>query len=84
MATPVHVLITEPFGKELVQRVEQVSQRLAVHVHPARKADEIPGPILSQVEVLYTLRAVPEPGGAPNLKWVQLHMAAHCCKPGLR
>jgi len=75
MATPVHVLITEPFGKELVQRVEHISDRLAVQVHPARKADEIPGPILSQVEVLYTSRAVPEPGSAPNLKWVQLHMA---------
>lgn len=75
MAAQVHVLITEPFAKELVRRVEQVSERLAVHVHPTRKADDIPGPVLSQVEVLYTSRALPEPGSAPNLKWIQLHMA---------
>jgi len=75
MATPVHVMITEPFERELIHQVESVSDRLVVHSHAARKVDEIPGSTLAQVEVLYTLRAIPEPGTAPNLKWVQLHMA---------
>jgi phosphoglycerate dehydrogenase-like enzyme len=75
MAAPVHVLITEPFEKDLVHKLEEVSERLAVHVHPAKKGEEIPAPLLGQVEVLYTARALPEPGSTPHLKWVQFHLA---------
>jgi phosphoglycerate dehydrogenase-like enzyme len=75
MAAPVHVLITEPFDKDLVRQVEAASERLAVHVHPAHKSDDLPGSLLAQAEVLYTSHALPEPGAAPHLKWVQLHLA---------
>jgi phosphoglycerate dehydrogenase-like enzyme len=75
MTTPVHVLVTEPFERDLIRKLEEISERLAVHVHPAKKAEEIPAALLAQVEVLYTARALPEPSTAPHLKWVQLHLA---------
>ena len=75
MGGTVHVLITEPFDRELVSRLSTMSDRLAVHVHPARKAEEIPAILLTQTEVLYTLRALPEPSAAPALRWVHLHLA---------
>src|SRR5574342_471927 len=44
-----------------------------------------PGELLEQVEVLYTMSAIPDPSMAPNLRWVQLHSAGtnHLLDSGL-
>jgi phosphoglycerate dehydrogenase-like enzyme len=72
---PVFVLITEPFPAEVVERLQSISQRLELHVHPANKLEEVPAQLLARAEVLYTLRIVPPPDQAPLLKWIQFHLA---------
>jgi phosphoglycerate dehydrogenase-like enzyme len=76
MANPtVEVLITVPLGEHLLGRLREVSARLHITVDPARKADDIPDEVWARTEVLYTDLVLPEPGKAPNLRWVQFHYA---------
>ncbi|MGA2112437.1 MAG: D-2-hydroxyacid dehydrogenase [Anaerolineales bacterium] len=75
MVSTIHLLITEPLDKELVDRVISVSPRLTVHQHVARKAEDLPAALVAETEVLYTLNALPEPASAPCLRWVQFHRA---------
>jgi phosphoglycerate dehydrogenase-like enzyme len=63
------------FPDPLVQRVRAVSPRLRVEVHPASNASELPGHLLPDVEILYTVRALPDPEAAPSLRWIQFHYA---------
>jgi phosphoglycerate dehydrogenase-like enzyme len=75
MDPAIYVLITEPFGIEIVERLEAISPRLGLHIHPTNRVEEIPPAMLARAEVLYTLRSVPLPAQAPSLKWVQFHLA---------
>jgi phosphoglycerate dehydrogenase-like enzyme len=72
---PVRILITESLEKDFTDRVQKVSPRLEIRVHPAKRAADVPPEELEAAEVLYTMRAVPDPEQAPNLKWVQFHWA---------
>lgn len=69
------VLMTVRFPDPLLQRVRAVSPRLRVEVHPASSGAELPGQLLPDVEILYTVRALPDPEAAPSLRWIQLHYA---------
>jgi len=69
------VLMAVRFPESLVQRVRAVSPRLKVEVHPASDASELPGHLLPDVEILYTVRALPDPEAAPSLRWIQFHYA---------
>lgn len=69
------VLMTVRFPEALVQRVRAVSPRLRVEVHPAATGAELPGNLLPDVEILYTVRALPEPEAVPSLRWIQFHYA---------
>jgi phosphoglycerate dehydrogenase-like enzyme len=69
------VLMTVRFPEPLLQRVRAVSPRLQVEVHPASEASELPGHLLPDVEILYTVRALPDPEAAPSLRWIQFHYA---------
>jgi len=73
--TPVDVLITIPFSDPLINRLRELSPRLRLHIHPARKAEEIPPDLWSRTEILYTDRLLPAPDQVPNLRWVQFHFA---------
>ncbi len=75
MEEPIFVLITELLTQEIIARLQAISPRLEVHVHPANKLEEVPPQLLARAEVIYTLRIVPPPDQAPNLKWIQFHMA---------
>ena len=75
MEDSIFVLITEPLSAEIVAKLQSISPRLEVHVHPANKLEEVPPELLARADVLYTLRIVPPPDLAPNLKWIQFHMA---------
>jgi phosphoglycerate dehydrogenase-like enzyme len=75
MEEPIFVLITEPLSPEIVTRLQSISRRFELHVHPANKLEEVPPQLLVRADVLYTLRIVPPPDAAPNLKWIQFHMA---------
>lgn len=69
------VLMTVRFPDPLVQRIRAVSPHLRVEVHPAATAAELPGNLLGDVEILYTLRALPDPEAVPSLRWIQFHYA---------
>jgi phosphoglycerate dehydrogenase-like enzyme len=75
MDTPVNVVVTEPFGIEIVERLESAAPRINLHMEPVGKGEEIPPALCSKMEVLYTLRVLPAPEQAPRLKWVQFHLA---------
>ena len=69
------VLMTVRFPDPLLQRIRAVSPRLRLEVHPASIASELPGALLPDVEILYTVRALPDPEAAPSLRWIQFHYA---------
>jgi phosphoglycerate dehydrogenase-like enzyme len=69
------VVITVPFADPLVERLRAVSPRLKFHMQHAHAAKDIPLEILREVEVLYTVRTMPEPEMVPNLRWIQFHYA---------
>jgi phosphoglycerate dehydrogenase-like enzyme len=69
------VLLTLNFPEPLVERLRALSPRLQIRVHPARTGQDLPGDLLADVEVLYTLHALPEPASVPNLRWVQFHLS---------
>ncbi|GAB4538091.1 MAG: D-2-hydroxyacid dehydrogenase [Anaerolineae bacterium] len=72
---PVYVLSTLSFPDELLDRLREVSPRVVVRQHNAPSADDVPAELWDDVEVLYTMSALPDPARAPNLRWVQLHSA---------
>jgi phosphoglycerate dehydrogenase-like enzyme len=67
--------MTVRFPDALLQRVRAVSPRLRVEVHPASDSAELPANLLPDVEILYTVRALPDPEAVPNLRWIQFHYA---------
>jgi len=73
--TDLHVLLTLPFSTSQLERLQAVSPRLKFHAYPTRNPDTIPGEVLAEAEVLYTLTTLPEPRHMPNLKWIQFHFA---------
>jgi phosphoglycerate dehydrogenase-like enzyme len=75
MTTPIEVLITLPFSDELVNQLRGISPRLKFTISKARKTEEVPHELWSQVEVLYTNNVIPTPEQAPLLRWIQFHWA---------
>jgi phosphoglycerate dehydrogenase-like enzyme len=72
---PIHVLSTMSLTGDLLERLRSVSSRLVVTQHNAASAAEVPSDLWGQVEVLYTLSAIPDRSRVPRLRWVQLHSA---------
>ena len=69
------VLITLNFPEPLVERLRALSPRLQIKVQPGRSALDLPADLLPDVEVLYTLNALPDPASVPNLRWMQFHLS---------
>ncbi len=69
---PVFVLSTMAFPEEWLAQIRAISPRLVVTQHSAATADDIPGDLLAQADVLYTGACFPHPERAPRLRWVQL------------
>src|SRR5256712_11734894 len=64
-----NVLVTTPFDETQLDRLRQVSSRLTVTQGDPETADYAP------TDVLYAGSLPRDPSRAPNLKWVQVHMA---------
>jgi len=75
MKKKIHVLATEPLPDGGEERLREVSDQVKLTVLPAKKPGEIPSSTWENVDVLYTWHVLPEPGQAPNLRWVQLKSA---------
>jgi phosphoglycerate dehydrogenase-like enzyme len=64
-----NVLVTMPFNEAQLERLRAVSPRLRVTSHEPETAD------YSCTDILYAVKPPPDLARAPNLKWVQLHLA---------
>ncbi len=69
------VLITLPLEEADLQPVRAAAPEAEIVVHPARKAQEVPAALWARAHILYTLGVLPEAEAAPNLKWIQFHLA---------
>ncbi len=75
MKKTIHVLATEPLPDGGEKRIREVSDQVKLTVTTAKKPGDIPSSTWEKVDVLFTWRILPEPGQAPNLKWVQFKSA---------
>ena len=69
------VLITVPFSDEILATIRDLSTRLDVLYHPAKKTEDVPDELWERAEVLYTIDVLPEKTMAPHLRWIQSHSA---------
>ncbi len=69
------ILITLPIEANHLQPLKAAAPEAEIIVHPARTAQEVPPTLWERAEILYTWSALPDPEAAPNLKWVQFHLA---------
>ena len=63
------VLVTMPFSEAQLDRIRAASPRITVTRDDPARAD------YREVEVLYADRPPADPAQAPDLRWIQLHMA---------
>lgn len=65
------IVVAMDFADELIDALRLVAPDHRVERH----YPEVPPNVWGDTEILYTLRAFPPVGQAPNLRWVQLHFA---------
>jgi phosphoglycerate dehydrogenase-like enzyme len=75
LMSEIQVLITLPVPDPLLDRLRKLAPEFTFHIHPADRPEDLPAELLSEIEVLYTWGAIPEPEDVPKLRWVQLHLA---------
>lgn len=71
----VHVVTTLKFSRDIQNRLEEISPRIKLHVHPAKQGNDVPNRAWKNAEVLYTTNVLPPPGTETKLRWVQSHFA---------
>ncbi len=72
MSAEVHYLSTLHFDDEWLNRLRSLSPRLRVEQIPAAAPEDVPDEVWRTVQVLHTSAVFPEPGRAPDLRWLQL------------
>lgn len=73
--TPLEILVTLPFTNSQMEQLREVSPRIRVSQHKARRAEDIPPEIWSKINILYTDSILPTPIQSPELDWIQFHTA---------
>jgi len=68
---PIRVTVAADFDDALIQQLRDVSPRLQVEKH----FPDVSESVWAETEVLYTIRAFPDPKQAPRLRWIQVHYA---------
>lgn len=69
------ILITIPFKPEQIEELQRMALEHRVRLLALADGASVPEDAWANVEVLYTFRALPEPQQAPNLRWIQFHLA---------
>lgn len=75
MANKVNVLITVEFSAEQLTGLASLSPNINIVSKPLAQGIELPEGEWASAEILYTFRALPLPEQAPNLRWIQFHLA---------
>lgn len=68
---PPRIVVAMDFNDEQMERLRAVAPQFRVERH----FPEVPAQVWQDTEVLYTLRAFPDPSQTPRLRWIQLHFA---------
>jgi phosphoglycerate dehydrogenase-like enzyme len=69
------ILITIPFTAEQLDELRAVAPSMKVRSLPVADGQTAPEDAWANAEVVYSFRALPTPEQAPNLKWIQFHLA---------
>ena len=69
------ILVTMNLPGEYRTRIQEVSDQVQLTVISARTLEDIPDEVWAETNILYTWNILPEPGKAPNLKWIQFKSA---------
>lgn len=69
----IHLLLTVAFPSALIKRLQAISPRLKITSHPTSDEEDLPEDVLQEIEILYTLSALPDADLVPNLRWIQAH-----------
>lgn len=75
MTLNILVLTTATFDDTQLDRIRAVAPDARLTHAAARDAEALPADLWSELDVLYTVDALPEPERVPRLRWVQLHFA---------
>lgn len=74
-AKPIDILIHYPLTDKQQKELSALSPQVRLSVHSEGDLKEVPADLLEKAEVLLTSKYIPEPGAAPNLKWIQFSYA---------
>lgn len=69
------ILLTVQFNQDQLNELQSIAPDFKVSSNPLMQGQELPEERWVKVEVLYTFRALPLPEQAPNLRWIQFHLA---------
>jgi phosphoglycerate dehydrogenase-like enzyme len=72
---PVDILICYPLPEAHLKALAAVSPRVRLSVHPEDDFSEIPAEIIAKTEVMLTMKDIPLPEAAPELRWIQFSYA---------
>jgi phosphoglycerate dehydrogenase-like enzyme len=75
MSDEKQILLTIPFKSEQVEELQQLATGFRINVHPLSEGQATPEGFWERVEILYAMEALPEPEQAPDLRWIQFHLA---------
>lgn len=75
MSKKIEILVTLPIPEALIDEITQISGNLSVTVLPAKESKDIPPERWQDVEVAYTMHALPGLEQAPKLRWVQSYLS---------
>lgn len=75
MNEKINILVTLPMLESLFSPLNNISPKINIVFQNAKKATDISQEIWQNIEILYTLNVIPDIRMAPNLNWVQFHVA---------
>lgn len=75
MPTTRQILLTVEFTEDQIGELRQLASGFDVVSRLSTEKQTITDADWQPVEILYTLRTVPSPQQAPNLRWIQFHLA---------
>lgn len=81
------ILITVQFSQEQLDELHSLATDFKVVSWPLSQGQELPEEEWASVEILYTIRVLPQPEQAPKMRWIQFHLAGieeHLDQPILR
>jgi phosphoglycerate dehydrogenase-like enzyme len=69
------ILITVQFSQEQLDELHSLATDFKVVSRPLSQGQELPEEEWASVEILYTIRVLPQPEQAPKMRWIQFHLA---------